>query len=93
LPDSTDIYVCHDYPTEGRDHQFKTQISQQKQHNIHVNDTMSKADFVALRQKRDATLAMPRLILPSIQVNIRAGKMPDAEDNGTVYLKIPINLL
>jgi glyoxylase-like metal-dependent hydrolase (beta-lactamase superfamily II) len=93
LPETTDIYVCHDYPTEGRDHQFKTQVSLQKKHNIHVNDSMKKADFVALRQQRDATLAMPRLILPAIQVNIRAGQLPAAEDNGTVYLKIPINLL
>ncbi|WP_350433349.1 MBL fold metallo-hydrolase [Shewanella sp. H8] len=93
LPDTTDIYVCHDYPTEGRDHQFKTQVSLQKQHNIHVNNKVSKADFVALREKRDATLPMPRLIIPAIQVNIRAGQMPAAEDNGTVYLKIPINLL
>ncbi|AZG75175.1 MBL fold metallo-hydrolase [Shewanella livingstonensis] len=93
LPDSTDIYVCHDYPPEGRDHQCNTQISQQKQHNIHVNDNMAKADFVDLRQQRDATLPMPRLILPAIQINIRAGQMPTAEANGTVYLKIPINLL
>ncbi|WP_137227089.1 MBL fold metallo-hydrolase [Shewanella sp. MEBiC00475] len=93
LPDTTDIYVCHDYPTEGRDHQFKTQVSLQKQYNIHVNNKVSKADFVALREKRDATLPMPRLIIPAIQVNIRAGQMPAAEDNGTVYLKIPINLL
>ncbi|MGX9463011.1 MBL fold metallo-hydrolase [Shewanella sp. A14] len=93
LPETTDIYVCHDYPTEGRDHQFKTQVSQQKQHNIHVNDRMTKEAFVELRQQRDATLPMPRLILPSIQINIRAGQMPEAESNGTVYLKIPINLL
>ncbi|MEM5505511.1 MBL fold metallo-hydrolase [Shewanella frigidimarina] len=93
LPESTDLYVCHDYPTEGRGHQFKTQVIQQKQHNIHVNDTMTKSTFVTLRQQRDATLPMPRLILPAIQINIRAGQMPAPEDNGTVYLKIPINLL
>ncbi|WP_372942035.1 MBL fold metallo-hydrolase [Shewanella sp.] len=93
LPDSTDIYVCHDYPTAGRDHQFKTQVGEQKAHNIHVKNGINKADFVELRQTRDATLPMPRLILPSIQVNIRAGNMPAPEDNGTVYLKVPINLL
>jgi len=93
LPATTDIYVCHDYPTAAREHQFTTRVEQQKTDNIHVNDSMTKADFVALRQKRDATLPMPRLILPAIQVNIRAGEMPPAEDNGTVYLKIPINWL
>jgi glyoxylase-like metal-dependent hydrolase (beta-lactamase superfamily II) len=93
LPPNTDIYVCHDYPPKDREHQFITQVCLQKKHNIHVNDKMTKADFVALRQQRDATLGMPRLILPSIQINIRAGKLPEPEDNGTVYLKIPINLL
>lgn len=93
LPDSTEIYICHDYPPAGRGHEYLTSVAQQKQHNIHVGGGVAKADFVKRRQARDATLAMPRLILPSVQVNIRAGQLPPAEDNGTTYLKVPINLL
>lgn len=93
LPDDTAIYICHDYPPEGRNHEYLTSVGQQKQHNIHVGGGVSKADFVKRREARDATLAMPRLILPSVQVNIRAGQLPPAEDNGTTYLKVPINLL
>jgi len=93
LPDDTEIYICHDYPPSGRQHEYLTTVGQQKQHNIHVGGGVSKADFVKRRQTRDATLAMPRLILPSVQVNIRAGHLPPAEDNGTTYLKVPINQL
>lgn len=93
LPDDTAIYICHDYPPEGRNHEYLTSVGQQKQHNIHVGGGVSKADFVKRREARDATLAMPRLILPSVQVNIRAGQLPPAEGNGTTYLKVPINLL
>ena len=93
LPDNTEIYICHDYPPAGREHQYLTSVGQQKQHNIHVGGGVSKADFVKRREARDATLAMPRLILPSVQVNIRGGQLPPAESNGTTYLKVPINLL
>lgn len=93
LPESTEIYLCHDYPTKGREHQPMTTVAAQRQHNIHVHDGVSEADFVAMREKRDASLEMPRLILPSIQVNIRAGHMPPADESGHVYLKLPINQL
>ncbi|SNY58850.1 Glyoxylase, beta-lactamase superfamily II [Arsukibacterium tuosuense] len=93
LPDNTEMYICHDYPPEGRQHEYLTSVGKQKQHNIHVGGGVSKADFVKRREARDATLAMPRLILPSVQVNIRAGQLPPAEDNGATYLKVPINLL
>ncbi|MAD75667.1 MAG: MBL fold metallo-hydrolase [Rheinheimera sp.] len=93
LPADTEVYICHDYPPAGRKHEYLTTVSQQKQHNIHVGGGVSKADFVKRRETRDATLAMPRLILPSVQVNIRGGQLPPAEDNGATYLKVPINLL
>lgn len=93
LPEQTEIYLCHDYPTEGRDHQYMTTVGDERRHNIHVHDGVSEAEFVEMRDTRDATLEMPRLILPSIQVNIRAGKMPPADDNGKVYLKLPIDQL
>ena len=93
LPQNTQIYICHDYPTAGRKHEYLTSIGEQRQRNIHVQDGISEAQFVAKREARDATLAMPRLILPSIQVNIRAGQMPPAEANGKVYLKVPIDQL
>ncbi|KJS07042.1 MAG: beta-lactamase [Gammaproteobacteria bacterium BRH_c0] len=93
FPAQTPLYLCHDYPPEGRRHQCTATVAEQKTSNIHVRDGISEEDFVAMREARDATLDMPRLILPSIQVNIRAGEMPPAEDNGVVYLKIPINAL
>ncbi|WP_237068240.1 MBL fold metallo-hydrolase [Microbulbifer guangxiensis] len=94
LPDATRMFMCHDYPPNGkREHQCETTVAEQKRSNIHLRDSVSEEEFVAMRSKRDATLPMPRLILPSIQVNIRAGQMPPAEDNGTVYLKVPINAL
>ncbi|MDX5408532.1 MAG: MBL fold metallo-hydrolase [Chromatiaceae bacterium] len=93
LPQDTQIYVCHDYPTAGRKHEYLTSVAEQRKHNIHVQDGISEAQFVAKREARDATLEMPRLILPSIQVNIRAGQMPPAEANGKVYLKVPIDQL
>lgn len=93
LPAETKIYVCHDYPTKGREHHYQTTVGAQRQHNIHVRDGVTEAQFVAMREARDATLAMPRLILPSIQVNIRAGHMPPADEQGKVYLKLPINQL
>ncbi|RVT41384.1 MBL fold metallo-hydrolase [Rheinheimera sediminis] len=93
LPEETKIYVCHDYPTKGREHEYLTTVGEQREHNIHVHDGVTEAQFVEKREARDATLAMPRLILPSIQVNIRAGHMPPADEQGKVYLKLPINML
>jgi glyoxylase-like metal-dependent hydrolase (beta-lactamase superfamily II) len=93
LPTETRIYICHDYPTPHRQHEPMTSVAEQREHNIHMRDDISEADFVAKREARDKTLSMPRLILPSIQVNIRAGQMPPAEENGAVYLKVPINML
>jgi glyoxylase-like metal-dependent hydrolase (beta-lactamase superfamily II) len=94
LPDETRVFVCHDYPPDAqREHQCETTVGAQKRDNIHVRAGVKEADFVAMRDARDATLEMPRLILPSIQVNIRAGRLPPAEENGTVYLKVPINRL
>lgn len=93
LPETTEIYICHDYPTAGREHEFKTTVAQQRQHSKHVHDGVTEADFVKMREERDATLEMPRLILPSIQVNIRAGHMPPADADGKVYLKLPIDQL
>lgn len=93
LPDNTRLFVCHDYPGEDREHRCETTVQAQKQQNIHVKTGISEAQFVETRQRRDATLDMPRLILPSIQINIRAGEWPPAEENGTHYLKIPLNAL
>lgn len=93
LPAETEIYICHDYPTQGREHEYKTTVAEQLEHNIHVNSEISEEAFVQKREARDKTLSMPRLILPSIQVNIRAGQLPPKEDNGQVYLKVPINML
>ncbi len=93
LPESTDIHVCHDYPKPGRDHRHGTTVAEQRRHNIHVRDGIDEASFVRMRQERDATLSMPRLILPAIQVNIRAGQMPPADEQGRVFLKIPVNQL
>jgi len=93
LPPETRLYMCHDYPPAGRAAAWQTTVSNQRAHNIHVHDGVSEDAFVALRTRRDATLEMPTLILPSVQVNIRAGAMPPIEDNGVTYLKIPINAL
>ncbi len=91
LPPQTRMFVCHDYPPEGREPAWETTVAAQKAQNIHVKDGISEDQFVAMRQARDATLDMPTLILPSIQVNIRAGAMPPADDNGVAYLRIPLN--
>ncbi|MEN9623441.1 MAG: hypothetical protein RJB17_236 [Pseudomonadota bacterium] len=93
LPDSTELYLCHDYPPESRQPQCVTTVAEQKKHNVHVHQGVSEAEFVAMREKRDATLAMPVLILPSVQINMRAGQMPPPEDNGQRYLKIPLDAL
>ncbi|WP_043316712.1 MBL fold metallo-hydrolase [Microbulbifer sp. HZ11] len=94
LPEETRMFMCHDYPPNGsREHECETTVGTQKRKNIHLHDGVREDEFVKMRRERDATLGMPRLILPSIQVNIRAGQMPPAEDNGTVYLKVPVNKL
>jgi hypothetical protein len=85
--------MCHDYPPEGRAVQYETTVAAQRAGNIHLKDGTSEADFVRMRTARDATLSMPVLILPAVQVNIRAGEMPPAETNGVAYLKIPLNAL
>ncbi|MBW8722059.1 MAG: MBL fold metallo-hydrolase [Polaromonas sp.] len=93
LPAQTRIFVCHDYPPGGRGPQWETTVGEQRRTNIHVQDGISEEAFVAMRAARDATLGMPTLILPSIQVNIRAGGLPPPEENGVSYLKIPVNVL
>jgi len=93
LPLATTIYVCHDYPPESREPQWQTSVAEQRAHNIHVHDGVSEEDFVAMRAARDATLDVPTLILPSIQVNVRAGQLPPPDENGVSYLRIPLNVL
>ena len=91
LPDATRVFVCHDYGAGGREVACETTIGEQKRTNIHVRADTSEAEFVQLREARDATLPMPALILPAVQVNIRAGELPPAEANGVRYLKIPLD--
>ncbi|MEC7815713.1 MAG: MBL fold metallo-hydrolase [Pseudomonadota bacterium] len=92
LPAETRIFLCHDYKAPGREqYQHETTVAEQRKANVHVHEGVSEDEFVKMRTERDATLAMPRLILPSVQVNMRAGQFPPAEDNGQVYLKVPIN--
>lgn len=93
LPSETRLFMCHDYPPAGRQPTWETTVAAQRSGNVHVRDGISEEDFVAMRTKRDATLEMPVLILPSVQVNIRAGEMPPPEGNGVSYLKIPLNAL
>lgn len=94
LPGDTRLFMCHDYLPEGREHfVWETTVADQRAHNVHAHDGITEDAFVAMREKRDAGLDMPRLILPAIQVNMRAGHLPDAEDNGVRYLKIPLNAL
>ena len=93
LPPETRLFMCHDYKAPGRDeYLFETTVAEQRESNVHVHDGITEDEFVRMRTERDATLDMPRLILPSVQVNMRAGHMPPPEDNGQVYLKVPINL-
>lgn len=93
LPPDTRLHLCHDYPPEGRGPVWVTTVAQQRAANIHVHDGVTEAEFVSLRTARDKTLAMPVLILPAVQVNVRAGHLPPPEDNGVRYLKIPLNAL
>ena len=93
LPEETKMFVCHDYPPASRTPQWQTTVGEQRANNIHVHDGVTEEAFVAMRTARDATLGMPTLILPAIQVNVRAGDLPPPEDNGISYLKIPVNTL
>jgi glyoxylase-like metal-dependent hydrolase (beta-lactamase superfamily II) len=93
MPPETRLFMCHDYPPEGRAIRWESTVAEQRAGNIHIRDGISEDEFVTMRTKRDATLAMPVLILPAVQVNIRAGKMPPPEANGVSYLKIPVNAL
>ena len=92
LPQEYRVFMCHDYQPDGRELEFLSSIGEQRHENIHVKDGVSKAKFVEMREARDRTLDMPRLILPSLQVNMRAGHLPEPEDNQVVYFKTPINL-
>uniref|UniRef100_B0SWG9 Beta-lactamase domain protein n=1 Tax=Caulobacter sp. (strain K31) TaxID=366602 RepID=B0SWG9_CAUSK len=94
LPDEARVFLCHDYKAPGRDvFAWETTVGAQRRDNVHVHEGVSRGEFVALREARDRTLDMPRLILPSVQVNMRAGHLPEPEDNGVRYLKIPLNAL
>lgn len=92
LPDDTRLFMCHDYKAPGRDvYAWETSVAEQRVSNIHINDKVSRDEFVAMREGRDSQLGMPRLILPSLQVNLRAGQLPEPEDNDIRYLKLPLN--
>lgn len=94
LPDDTRMFMCHDYKAPGRENfEWETSVGEQRRCNVHLKAGTTREEFVSMRTARDATLKMPQLILPSVQVNIRAGDMPPAEDNGRCYMKIPINAL
>lgn len=91
LPAETRLFMCHDYPPNGREIGFESTVAEQRAKNIHVHDGITEAEFVEMRTQRDATLEMPTLILPAVQINIRAGELPPAESNGVPYIKIPLN--
>ena len=94
LPDETRVFLCHDYKATGRDRfVWETTIAAQRTANVHVHEGVSEDQFVAMREARDATLGMPKLILPSIQVNMRAGHLPEPDSNGVRYLRLPVDLL
>lgn len=92
LPDDTRLFMCHDYKAPGRDvYAWETSVAEQRADNIHINDKVSRDEFVAMREGRDSQLGMPKLILPSLQVNLRAGQLPEPEDNNIRYLKLPLD--
>lgn len=93
LPPQTPVFVCHDYPPEGREPAWLSTVAEQRARNIHVHEGVTEAEFVTMRQARDATLSMPTLILPAIQVNVRAGHFPPPDDNGVSYLRVPLNAI
>jgi len=92
LPPETRLFMCHDYGAEGRDFAWETTVAEQRERNLHINDGVSEEEFVILRSERDKQLSMPALILPAVQVNIRAGQLPDAEEGSGQFLKIPLNV-
>lgn len=93
LPGSTRLFMCHDYKSPSRDHYcYQTTVEEERAHNIHIGQNIGEADFVALRTARDKTLGLPKLLLPSVQINMRAGEMPTAKPNGISYLKTPLNV-
>ncbi|KPY66672.1 Metallo-beta-lactamase superfamily protein, partial [Pseudomonas syringae pv. spinaceae] len=91
LPQQTILFMCHDYLPDGRDLKYMTTVAEQRASNIHVHDGVDEEAFVSMREARDATLEMPVLMLPAVQVNMRGGHFPEPDDNGVVYLKIPLN--
>ena len=91
LPDETRLFMCHDYGPNGREIRWETTVADEKAHNIHVGGGKAREDFIAMREARDATLAMPKLIIPSLQVNMRAGQLPPADKDGKTFLKVPVN--
>jgi glyoxylase-like metal-dependent hydrolase (beta-lactamase superfamily II) len=91
LPGETRLFMCHDYGPNGRDIQWETTVAAEREHNVHVRDGIDEDEFVAMREARDATLAMPRLIIPSLQVNMRGGRLPPKDEDGKVFLKVPVN--
>lgn len=93
LPPQTRLFMCHDYGPNGREIRWETTVAEQREHNIHVRDGISEDEFVAMREKRDATLAMPRLIIPSLQVNMKAGELPKPDESGKRFLKVPLDTL
>jgi hypothetical protein len=93
LPDDTIFYLCHDYPPSERALRHAVPIAEQRADNVHINDTVTRDSFIRMRDERDATLKPPLLVLPSLQVNIRAGHLPEPDDNGTVYLRIPVDTI
>src|SRR5215211_4456229 len=93
LPPETRIFICHDYPPDGREVRFETTVDEERAGNKHLRDGVSEDEFVEMRTARDMTLSMPVLMIPSVQVNMRAGHLPPEEGNGVSYLKIPVNVL
>jgi glyoxylase-like metal-dependent hydrolase (beta-lactamase superfamily II) len=93
LPSETRLFMCHDYGPNGREIRWETTVAEQHAHNIHVHDGITEDEFVATREARDRTLQMPKLIIPSLQINMKAGKLPPPEADGKRYLKVPLNLL
>jgi len=93
LPGDTRLFICHDYGPNGRAIRYQTTVAEERAHNIHVKDGIGEDEFVAMREARDKTLAMPKLIIPSLQCNMRAGQLPPKDGDGKTFLKVPVNAL
>jgi glyoxylase-like metal-dependent hydrolase (beta-lactamase superfamily II) len=93
LPPATRLFMCHDYGPNGRDIHWETTVADEREHNIHVREGITEDEFVAIREERDKTLEMPKLIIPSLQVNMKAGELPAPDKSGKRFLKVPINSL